>query len=65
MMPTAHDYATPRAYNQSDARELLGGISRTTLYRLISGGKIRAVKIGRRLMIPSDEIERVVSEGTE
>jgi excisionase family DNA binding protein len=43
-----HDPATPRAYSQADARELLGGISRTTLHRLISAGKIRAIKIGRR-----------------
>jgi excisionase family DNA binding protein len=58
-------YTVPRDYSQADARELLGGISRTTLHRLISGGKIRAIKIGRRLMIPSDEIERIVAEGAE
>jgi excisionase family DNA binding protein len=60
-----HDVAVPRAYSQADARELLGGICRTTLYRLICAGKIRAIKIGGRLMIPSDEIERIVVEGTE
>jgi excisionase family DNA binding protein len=60
-----HALTAPRAYSQADARELLGSISRTTLYRLICAGKIRAIKIGGRLMIPSDEIERIVAEGTE
>jgi excisionase family DNA binding protein len=53
-----------RVFNQADARQLLGGISRSTLYRLIQAGHIRPVKIGRRLMIPASEIERLAVEGT-
>jgi excisionase family DNA binding protein len=42
-----------------EASELLGGISRFTLYGWISQGRIRRVKIGGRVMIPTDEIRRL------
>ena len=57
-------YTGPRAFSQEEARELLGGISRSTLHRLIESGLVRAIHIGRRLMIPESEIARIAEEGT-
>jgi excisionase family DNA binding protein len=37
------------------------GIGRTTLYELIADGKIKTVKIGRRVLIPDDELQRFVA----
>jgi len=64
-MSNVQDYVAGRVFNQADACELLGGISRTTLYRLIQADLIRPVRIGRRLMIPGHEIERLAADGTE
>jgi len=36
------------------------GVGRTTLYGLMSGGEVKAVKIGRRTLIPISELERFV-----
>lgn len=36
------------------------GVGRSTLYELIKAGEIQAVKIGRRTLIPHDELERYV-----
>lgn len=38
-------------------------ISRTTLYKLIKVGKIRAIKIAGRTLIPSAEAARISQEG--
>jgi excisionase family DNA binding protein len=40
------------------ARELLGGISKPTLYKLLNDGKLKGVKMGYALFIPDDEIRR-------
>ena len=36
-------------------------IGRSTLYELIADGQITAVKIGRRTLIPHEELERYVA----
>ena len=36
-------------------------IGRSTLYELIADGQIKAVKIGRRTLIPNEELERYVA----
>ena len=37
------------------------GVSKATLYRLLADGQVRAVRLGRRtLVIPADEIERIL-----
>lgn len=64
-MSNIHAYVGSRAFSQTQARELLGAISRSTLYRLIQTDKIRPVKIGGRLVIPVAEIERLVCDGTQ
>jgi excisionase family DNA binding protein len=37
------------------------GISRTAVYELITAGKIKTVKIGRRRLIPSEAIEGFIA----
>jgi len=55
--------------NQQEARlvsisqaEVLLGISRSTLYRLIRGGNLSVVRINRCVRISMAEIERFISE---
>ena len=62
MNNTAALPAQRRAYTFRDAESVLG-ISRSSFYRLEGAGKIRLVRIGRRTLIPADEIERLVKEG--
>lgn len=42
-----------------ESAELLG-IGRTTLYALIKAGELHMVKIGRRTLVPMDELEAYV-----
>ncbi len=41
------------------------GIGRTTAYRLINQGHIRAIKIGARTIIPRSEVDRLLSAGSD
>lgn len=54
---------TGKMYGLKEAAIVLD-ISYMTLYRLVSKGKIKAVKIGSMLKITGEEIERVKREGT-
>lgn len=38
------------------------GISRTTIYKLISCGKIKIVKIGARTLIPAGDLHALLSQ---
>lgn len=40
------------------------GIGRSTFFELVAAGEIRPVKIGRRTLVPHDELERFVRELT-
>jgi excisionase family DNA binding protein len=40
------------------------GVSRSTIYRLMDGGHLQAVKIGRRRLIRRDTIAALVELGT-
>ena len=40
-----------KLYSIAETRELLGGISRTTIYLLIQSGRLTSVEIGRRRLI--------------
>ena len=44
--------------------EALTGVSRWTWRRWSYDGKITSVKLGKRLLIPSSEIQRLVAENT-
>jgi excisionase family DNA binding protein len=53
------------AYPLTEAQALLGGISRGTLYNMRDRGEIRLVKLGRRTLVPADEIRRLIEGGVE
>jgi excisionase family DNA binding protein len=52
----------PKARRIPDACHVLG-ISRATIYKLASQGKVRLVRIGGRTVVPETEIDRLASEG--
>lgn len=49
----------PFAYRVNAACQVLG-IGRTKLYGLINEGRIRPIKVGRRVLIPRSELEALV-----
>lgn len=51
-----------RAYSPGEAAAVLG-IGRTTVYQLVSEGRLRVVKIGVRTLIPATEIDRLLNDG--
>ncbi|MFG1300967.1 helix-turn-helix domain-containing protein [Xanthobacter sp. V3C-3] len=48
-----------RLVSLPDAQVMLG-LSRASLYRLLSTGSLRAKKIGRRTLVETGEIERFI-----
>lgn len=48
-----------------EAADVLGGMSRSTLYERIAEGDIKSVKVGRRTYIAHDELVRYVRSLTE
>jgi excisionase family DNA binding protein len=50
----------PRAYNP-DAFAQVVGLGRTTIYQLIRDGQIRSIKVGRRRLIPAEEVDRLLA----
>lgn len=53
----------PALYNLEDAARSLGRISSWTLRRHLRRGTLSAVRIGRRLLISSNEIRRIQAQG--
>jgi excisionase family DNA binding protein len=53
--------ATKRLLSTEEA-SVLTGLKPVTLRLHAALGKIASVKLGRRVMIPADEIERLISE---
>lgn len=49
-----------RLHDLATACALLGGISRASLYRRIEAGDLRVVHVGRRVMVPQSEIDRLI-----
>jgi excisionase family DNA binding protein len=48
-------------YSIEDARFLLGGISRVTIYELLNNGELASVVIGRRRFIPAGAITAFIA----
>ena len=48
--------------SKAEAREKLGGIGLTTLYKLLNENKIQGVKIGRSLKIKAQSINKYIEE---
>jgi excisionase family DNA binding protein len=51
----------PRGYRINEACKRLGNVGRSTVYRWLDEGRIRAVKVGGTVLIPDSEIERVLT----
>jgi excisionase family DNA binding protein len=51
-------------YSIHEARRLLGGISRNTIYRLLRSGELASVLIGCRRFIAAHSIEEFISSAT-
>ena len=49
-----------RAYPVEEARALLGGMSRKSLYDLINSGDLATVKIAGRRLVPSESIDALI-----
>lgn len=49
------------AYRINDLAKAVG-IGRTTIYKLIAEGKIRPIKIAGRVLVPANEIARLLLE---
>jgi hypothetical protein len=48
----------PEAYDSANARQLLGGISRTSLYRLLARGKLSRLPDTRKILVTRASIDR-------
>ncbi len=55
----------PLAVSIEQAGNLLGGIHRATVYRLIETGKLTAIKLGGRRMVEMASIEDLVTSGRQ
>lgn len=60
--PTGVATTIPRraAYSIEEARGLLGGISRASIYELINDGSLATVKIAGRRLVPEGSITRLI-----
>ena len=56
--------STDDLYTIQEAMEMLGGISRNTIYKLMREGRLASVPIGRRRFIPGRAIESFVASAT-
>lgn len=52
---------TPSRMLSRDVVAKLLGISRQTVDRLIRSGELRAIKIGRRVLIPDDALDALIA----
>ena len=55
--PAAKVWGERRLISVAEAREWLGGISRTTFYALVKEGELSLVKIGRRSFVHEEELD--------
>ncbi|MDZ4117201.1 MAG: helix-turn-helix domain-containing protein [Xanthomonadaceae bacterium] len=55
-MPT---YQSTLIHSVSEAAHRLG-LGRTKIYELIGSGQLRPIRIGRRVLIPESELQRLI-----
>lgn len=48
-------------YRVGEAAEALG-LSRATIWRLVSSGRLNAVRVGRAVRVPADDLLRFLKE---
>ena len=53
----------PILYPLNEAARLLGGISHWTLRKHLAAGRLRAVRIGRRVFLDAEEVEHIRRDG--
>jgi excisionase family DNA binding protein len=49
------------AYSLEESAQAIG-LSRRTLYNLIEAGSLRTVKLGRRRVVPVEELTRILAD---
>lgn len=54
-----------RAFSIAEARKLLGDISRSHLYTLVTIGKLKLTKLGSRSVVTGRSIRRCLASGTQ
>lgn len=50
-----------KAYPVDEARALLGGISRASIYELIAAGQLLTVRIAGRRLVPESSIDAIIA----
>lgn len=51
---------SPRMHSRDHVAEMLG-VSRQTIDRLIRRGELHAIRLGRRVLIPDDALDALIS----
>ena len=54
----------PRALSIKEVVEATS-LSRSTLMRMERRGELRFIRVGRRVLLPADEVERLIGQGVE
>jgi len=58
----AANQAAPLLHSINDSCTVLGNSGRNTIYNLVSAGKLKMVKLGRRSFITDTSLRQLVSE---
>lgn len=61
-MNAQHNTLPRTAYSLDEAAQSLG-LSRRTLYELMGAGTLHTVKLGKRRLVPAQELARLVAPG--
>lgn len=61
MSTAGTDTPVREMYPVEETLDRIGGISRTTFYKLVKDGHIKTVKLGRRTFVMAEEIERFLA----
>ena len=59
--PTRADADTERLYGINEACQALGGIGRSLIYTELRSGRLRALHVGRRVLIPASAIRDYIA----
>jgi hypothetical protein len=54
-----------RAFSIGEAQKLLGGISRSHLYALVTTGKLKLTKLGSRSVVTGQSIRQCLDSGRQ
>lgn len=54
-----------KAYSVLEARELIGGLSQASFYKLVNSGQLKTIKIGGRRLIPAESIDELIQRALE